>query len=35
MYMAGGMGIMLIYKTYERDIDKFIKKASKKINDLK
>ena len=33
MYMAGGMGIMFIYKTYERDIDKFIKKASKKLDD--
>ena len=35
MYMAGGMGMMYLYKTYEKDINKFTKTVSKKIKDLK
>ena len=35
MYMAGGMGMMYLYKTYEKDINKFTRTVSKKIKDLK
>ena len=29
---AGGMGLGLMYKKYEKDISKYMKKATKKID---
>ena len=33
MAFAGGIGMGLLYKKYEKDISKYMKKASKKISD--
>ena len=33
MAFAGGVGIGLLYKRYEKDISKYMKKASRKMND--
>jgi len=33
MAFMGGVGIGLLYKKYEKDISKYMKKASKKISD--